>query len=245
MTEFTIAHMYPDLMNLYGDRGNLICLKKRIEWYGYKCTIKIIRMGQSLDYSNIDMVFIGGGSDREQALVCHDLIKKKDDLMVAIESGLPMLCICGAYQLLGKAYLSHDERLLNGLGLLDFYTRGEQKRLIGNVVINSEIYGQNVSVVGFENHSGRTYFDDQRLKPFGKVIKGYGNNGEDNTEGIAYNNLIGTYLHGPLLPKNPAITDYFIKTMADRKGLTIENRLDDYIENFAQEQVKNKILKQQ
>ena len=111
MTEFTIAHMYPDLMNLYGDRGNLICLKKRIEWYGYKCTIKIIRMGQSLDYSNIDMVFIGGGSDREQALVCHDLIKKKDDLMVAIESGLPMLCICGAYQLLGKAYLSHDERL--------------------------------------------------------------------------------------------------------------------------------------
>jgi len=242
MAEFIIAHMYPDLMNLYGDRGNLMCLKKRLEWYGHNCTIKNIGLGEILNYRDIDMVFMGGGSDREQGLVYQDLIKKTDSLMAEIESGLPVLCICGAYQLLGTRYLSHDGKLMHGLGFFNFYTRGEKDRLIGNIIISSEVPGRTVNVVGFENHGGRTYFEDSWLKPFGKVIKGHGNNGEDKTEGIAYKKLIGTYLHGPLLPKNPEIADYFIQSMADRKGIEIKKELDDYIENFAHGQVEKKLL---
>lgn len=242
MAEFTIAHMYPELMNLYADSGNLICLQRRIEWYGYTCKIKNITLNQDFDYNSIDMIFIGGGSDREQRLVCQDLLKDRDKLASAIEEGVPVLCICGAYQLLGTTYRSSDGRLLNGLGLLDFYTIGNPKRLIGNISTETQAFGVTVSVVGFENHCGRTYFDDPQLQPFATVVKGYGNNGEDKTEGVRYKNLIGTYLHGPLLPKNPIIADSFIKTMAARKGIIIEKVLDDHLEIFAHNQIKVKLM---
>ncbi len=242
MANFIIAHMYPDLLNLYGDRGNLLCLQKRLEWYGHDCMIKNIGLGENLDYNNIDMVFMGGGSDREQELVYQDLISKTDRLRAEIESGLPVLCICGAYQLLGMYYSSHDGKIMRGLGFFDFYTQGREGRLIGNILIQSRVTGQPIIVVGFENHGGRTYFEDPNIEPFGMVIKGYGNNGEDRTEGIVYNNLIGTYLHGPLLPKNPAVADFFIQAICNRKGVTIDKILDDSIENFAHEQVKKKLL---
>jgi hypothetical protein len=228
-------------MNLYGDRGNLVCLQKRMEWYGLNCQIKSIHLQEKLDFSQIDMIFMGGGSDREQGLVYHDLLKKTDQLMAQIEDGLPTLCICGAFQLLGTFYKSHDGKILDGLGFFPLYTEGSKERLIGNILIESEFNGQKISVVGFENHGGRTYFSDSKLQSLGKVIKGHGNNGEDKTEGMRFKNLIATYLHGPLLPKNPTLADFFIHAMVDRKGLKLEKVLDDTIENLAHEQVKKKI----
>ncbi len=241
MKRFVIAHMYPDLMNLYGDRGNLLCLQKRINDYGHNCEIQSLYLNDKIDFSNIDMIFMGGGSDREQGLVYNDLLVKADKLMQEIEDGLPALCICGAYQLLGNYYRSHDGSILNGLGFFDLHTEGRKNRLIGNIVIESDINGQKFSVVGFENHGGRTYLNDQKLSPFGTVIKGHGNNGEDGSEGLWYKNLIGTYLHGPLLPKNPHIADFLIRAMADRKGVVIKNTLDDSFERFAHQQVIEKM----
>lgn len=242
MAEFNIAHMYPELMNLYGDRGNLVCLQHRLEWYGHNCTIKNVGLGDKLQFGRIDMIFMGGGSDREQGLVYRDLLGKADNLFREIQKGLPVLFICGAYQLLGKSYLSWDGSKMDGLGFFNFHTVGRKDRLIGNILINSAVPGVTTSIVGFENHGGRTYFDDPDLKPFGTVIRGHGNNGEDKTEGLLFKNLAGTYLHGPLLPKNPAISDWFIRTMAERKGIKFNRYLDDTIENFAHEQVKQKIL---
>ncbi|MEN6349791.1 MAG: glutamine amidotransferase [Syntrophomonas sp.] len=242
MAKFNIIHLYPDLLNLYGDRGNLICLQKRLEWYGHDCTIKSTTLGGRLDYGNTDMIFMGGGSDREQGLVYEDLLTKADRLMAELEAGLPALCICGAYQLLGKYYRSHDGKMMQGLGFFEFYTQGKSPRLIGNIVLNSDLNGQTASVAGFENHGGRTYLEDERLRPFGTVVRGFGNNGEDKTEGMIYRSLVGTYLHGPLLPKNPAVADFFIEAMCERKGIKINKRLDDEIENFAHEQVKRKVL---
>lgn len=242
MANFTIAHLYPDLMNLYGDRGNLICLQKRLEWYGHGCTIKSTSLGSKLDYSQTDMIFMGGGSDREQGLVYTDLLSKADRLMAEIEAGLPALCICGAYQLLGRYYRSHEGKMMQGLGFFELYTQGKPPRLIGNIVLNSELNGQTTSVVGFENHGGRTYLEDKELIPFGTVVSGFGNNGEDKTEGMLYRNLIGTYLHGPLLPKNPAVADFFIKAMCGRRGIILERKLDDDIEDFAHQQVRSKVL---
>lgn len=242
MAKFIIAHMYPKLMNLYGDRGNLICLQKRLEWQGQECEIKHLELEGKLDLAGIDMLFMGGGSDREQGLVYCDLIQKAQALRAEIEKGLPMLCICGAYQLLGGYYKSLDGQVMEGLGFFDFHTESQKGRLIGNIVIDSEIGGRKCPVVGFENHGGRTYLDDKKLQPLGTVIKGYGNNGEDKTEGLRFKNLVGTYLHGPLLPKNPALADFFIQAMADRKGVKLELVLDDTIEKRAHEQVINKIM---
>ncbi|MCX5781014.1 MAG: glutamine amidotransferase [Firmicutes bacterium] len=242
MAKFVIAHMYPDLMNLYGDRGNLICLQMRLGWYGHECQIIRLDLEDDLDCAGIDMLFMGGGSDREQGLVYHDLIQKSNQLLAEIEKGLPMLCICGAYQLLGRYYKSLDGQVMEGLGFYDFHTESHKGRLIGNIVIEGEISGRKSTMVGFENHGGRTYFDGKGMQPLGTVIKGYGNNGEDKTEGLRCKNLVGTYLHGPLLPKNPALADFFIQAMAERKGLKLERVLDDTIENLAHEQVKKKIM---
>lgn len=242
MENIKIAHMYPDLLNLYGDRGNLICLSRRINWYGFACQIIPVELGDEIDFSEIDMVFMGGGSDREQNLVYRDLFKKSDALWAEIEDGLPLLAICGAYQLLGRYYEAVDGSLMHGLNFFDFYTEGEEKRLIGNILLETEITGEKTTVVGFENHGGRTYFNDDRLKPFGRVLKGYGNNGKDKMEGISYKNLIGTYLHGPLLPKNPQVADFLIRAVLRRKGIELNRKLDDKIENFAHEQVKKMIL---
>lgn len=245
MTRFRIAHMYPDLMNLYGDRGNLICLQKRLQWYGFSCEIESIFLGDSLDYEQLDMVFIGGGSDREQDLVYGDLTKKADQLYRQIETGLPVLCICGAYQLLGTYYQSHDGKVMQGLGFFPFHTEGRKDRLVGNILLEAEIDGVRASLVGFENHSGRTYYQEPGLQPLGKVVVGYGNNGEDKNEGIRSANLIGTYLHGPLLPKNPLLADFFIKNICVRKGVAFNSSLDDSIEHIAHEQVRKMILSAQ
>jgi lipid II isoglutaminyl synthase (glutamine-hydrolysing) len=175
-------------------------------------------------------------------LVYNDLLRKADQLINHIQKGLPVLSICGAYQLLGQYYKALDGEVLKGLGFFDFHTVSKPGRLIGNVLIEIRFHDQNHTVVGFENHGGRTYFEGGQLEPLGKVIKGFGNNGEDRYEGIHYHNLIGTYLHGPLLPKNPVLADYFIRVMAERRGIEITAVLDDRIENLAHQQVEKKIL---
>ncbi|MDD4563209.1 MAG: glutamine amidotransferase, partial [Syntrophomonadaceae bacterium] len=237
MAEFRIAYMYPHLMNLYGDRGNLLCLQKRLHWYGHQAYIKEVSFENKLDYHNIDMIYMGGGSDREVKLIYQDLISREADLKEAIENGFPMLFIDSAYQLLGQAYMDNEENIMGGLGFFKFSTRKAKNRLTGNIILNSSITGKEVTIVGFENHYGCTYFEDENLQPFGEVIKGFGNNGEDGYEGLSYKNLIGTCLHGPLLPKNPEIADFFIKAMVERRGITLNSRLDDNIENFARKQV--------
>lgn len=242
MAQLTIAHLYPDLMNLYGDRGNLLCLKKRIEWYGHNCVIENLGLQNEMDFANYDMIFMGGGSDREQGLVYQDLLRKGSYLRDQIEAGLPVLCICGAYQLLGLSYIAADGQEMDGLKLFKFRTVAGDPRLIGNVLIETNINSRTVTVVGFENHGGRTIFEDGSLQPFGQVVKGYGNNGHDGREGLLYRNLVGTYLHGPLLPKNPAIADFFISAMSQRKGLHLDNSFDDTIEQYAHNQVKDRLL---
>ena len=234
--------MYPDLLSLYGDRGNLICLQKRLEWQGFDCRIIKINVGNQLDLTAIDMIFMSGAPDREQRLVYHDLIQWRDQLSQQINDGLPTLCIGGAYQLLGEYYKSDDGGIMEGLGLFPFITSGQPDRLMGDILLESQIDGETKTLVGFENHSGRTYFNHESLQPLGKVIKGYGNNGEDKTEGVWFQNLIGTYLQGSLLPKNPHLADFFIQAMAYRRGISLIEKLDDSIENIAHEQVRQKII---
>lgn len=242
MARFRIAHLYPDLMNLYGDRGNLICLQKRLQWYGHDCSIESLGLRDEMALEPFDMVFMGGGSDREQGLVYEDLLRKGNLLKDEIEAGLPMLCICGAYQLLGFSYIAADGQVMDGLRFFGFRTVAGSPRLIGNVLIEANMNGQVVTVVGFENHGGRTIFDDSTLQPFGRVIAGFGNNGRDGGEGLIYKNLIGTYLHGPLLPKNPAVADFFISTMAGRRDIALDAPLDNDIEQFAHDQIKHRLL---
>ncbi len=213
-----------------------------MEWQGLECDIKNINLEDNLDLGQIDMIFMGGGSDREQGLVYHDLLRKSDQLMAQIEDGLPVLCVCGSYQLMGQYYQDIDGTMLDGLGFFPFYTISKKGRLIGNILIETEINGEMCTVVGFENHGGRTYFEGKGMQGLGRVIKGHGNNGEDKIEGMKFKNLIGTYLHGPLLPKNPALADFYIQAMAWRQGIVLKEKLDDSIENIAHEQVKRKIL---
>ncbi len=242
MKHFHLAQLYPNLMNLYGDIGNLICLQKRLEWYGYFPQIERINSGEKIDFKHIDMLFMGGGSEQSQEQALLDLRNAADSLMEAIEGGLPMLFICGAYQLLGTYYHSPEGRKLPCLELFPFHTRGFKGRLTGDILIEINLDGKEEEVIGFENHGGKTYFQENSLSAFGKVLKGFGNNGEDRMEGIRYKNLIGSYLHGPLLPKNPKVADFFIKAMAERKGIEIDRVLDDSLENNARWQVKRKLM---
>lgn len=212
--ELNICHLYPDLLNVYGDIGNILILKYRAEQRDIKVNIFNVSINDNFDPAEYDIVFFGGGQDYEQSIVSNDLIKtKKEGISQYINSGKVFLSICGGYQLLGKYYTTPDGEKLEGLGILDIYTDGGDTRFIGNTVIKneetSEIY------VGFENHSGRTYINN--LKPLGKVIKGYGNNGSDGFEGCIYKNTYGTYFHGSLLSKNPELADRLIKTALELK----------------------------
>lgn len=231
-----IAHMYPDLLNLYGDRGNVRCLWKRLQWRGWEARIEPVYLKDRRPPEAFDMIFLGGGSDREQNIIYQDLLDRAAGLWEAIENGLPVLAICGGYQLLGQYYRTAEGEELKGLGFFDFYTRGEEGRLIGNIILETAIQGQAQSVVGFENHGGRTYLSDSSLQPFGRVLKGSGNNGRDGGEGLHYRNLIGSYLHGPLLPKNPAVADYFIRAILKRRGVDNIPELDNWLEARAHDQ---------
>lgn len=224
--ELRIAHLYPDLLNLYGDRGNIQCMRMRCEWRGIDAEVTEYKLADPVDFSAADIVLLGGGSDREQQIVCTRLQALREDFHAYVEDGGCVLAICGGYQLLGHYYDTAEGRM-EGLSVLDLYTEQGSPRLISNVVLrneNKELFPY--EIVGFENHGGRTYIGSN--EPFGKVVHGYGNNGKDGGEGVLYKGVIGTYLHGPLLPKNPHVCDHLLRMALERKyGTAMLEPLDD------------------
>ena len=242
----TIGWLYPDLMSTYGDRGNIMVLQKRCEWRGIESKVVNINQNSSVNiFGNIDLLFGGGAQDREQDIVVKDLNKKRVSLKQMIDDMKPSLFVCGSPQLLGKYYEPSVGNRIEGLGIFDMisiHPGPKEKRLIGNIIANSQWPMANSQIVGFENHGGRTYLGKSAL-PFAKVIKGYGNNGEDGTEGIVYKNAIGSYFHGPFLSKNPEVADWLIRTALEvkyKKTINL-NPLDDSLELNAKDLIAKRL----
>ena len=238
--ELNICHLYPDILNLYGDRGNILCMRKRLAWRGIDVHVDEVSIGQKLEASKYDLLFIGGGQDFEQEVLLPDLRgEKTEELKAAIEDNLPVLAICGGYQMLGQYYKTWDGQQCDFTGALDLYTVGSEQRMIGNYMFSCEEAGCNI--VGFENHSGKTYLGSG-VKPLGKVLEGYGNNGEDGTEGARYKNVFASYSHGCLLPKNPKLADLILQTALERKyGAVTLSPLPDELETAAHTYMENRL----
>ena len=240
MKELKILYLYPDILELYGDFGNIQVLRYRLEKRGFKAIIEPYSIGDiPPDFRNYDLVFAGGGADQEQGILAQDLIKYKESIKKAIDEGVFFLLICGAYQLFGKYYKGVEGDIIPGLEVFDYYTEAindRSKRCIGNIVIEAELNGKKTKIIGFENHGGQTFNINT---PFGDVLFGNGNKFGDTKEGFFKNNVIATYLHGPLLSKNPELADYIIKYCLDRKydeDIILEP-LNDEFENKAREQL--------
>lgn len=224
--EITILHLYSNDMNIYGDFGNVLVLKRRLEWYGYKPVIINYNQGDKLPDS-VDIIVGGGGQDSGQDKIKSDLIKIGPKLIGFANNNIPMLVICGLYQLFGKFFKTSSGETIDGIGLFNIETYAKPERLIGNIITKSEEFGE---IIGYENHSGQTFLGNS-IKPLGIIQKGAGNNMTDNGEGARYKNVIGSYIHGSLLPKNPKIADYLIKQAVTNKYGSFEgNYIND---NFA------------
>ncbi len=231
MSKLVIAHLYPREMNIYGDLGNVLVLKKRLEWRGYEVDVRPVEVGESFDFAKADIVFGGGGQDSGQLIVGEDMIKRGEELRQMAADGVPMLVICGTYQLFGRGFTTLEDREIPGISVFRAATVGGQIRLIGNIIVSSG-YGK---LVGFENHSGQTIVERGQA-PLGKVEKGFGNDPESKREGAVTNNAIGTYLHGPILPKNPALADQLLKSALERRFGKVElEPLDDALSVAAAE----------
>lgn len=240
--KLTIGHLYPDLLNLYGDRGNIQCLMKRCLWRGIEAETIAFELDDKIDFSNLDIVLLGGGSDREQMLVCEKLKEIQKDFKEYVEQDGVVIAICGGYQLLGNYYKT-EEGIIEGLSLVDMYTEQGENRLIDNIVLQSELF--DMPIVGFENHGGRTFIGEN--KPLGKVLYGSGNDGKSGYEGVVYKNVIGTYLHGPLLPKNSQLADELILRALKKKygeNITL-SALDDSQEKAANDYIFNRFVKKE
>lgn len=232
-----VGHIFPDILNLYGDAGNIAAIKYRLEKRGVEVEIKQYSIDDEIDFSGLDIVFIGGGGEREQKTACEKLFLKRDKLVQFAEDGGVVLAFCGGFEIIGKSYSTADETI-EGAGVLDITTVCGEKRHIGNVLLESELLC--TTVVGFENHSG--IINIGNYTPLGKIVKGFGNNGEDGTEGVVYKNVVATYLHGPLLPKNPVLTDYILKKALEKKYGEVElSPLDDDAEIMAHEYMAGRI----
>lgn len=243
MKELKILYLYPDILELYGDYGNIQVLKYRLEKRGFKAIIEPYSIGDNApDFKKYDLVFAGGGADQEQSILSEDLLKYKENIKEAIQSGVFFLLICGAYQLFGKYYKGVEGNIIPGLEIFDYYTEAiedRKKRCIGNIIIEAELNKKKTKIIGFENHGGQT-FDVK--SPFGNVLFGNGNKFGDNQEGFFQNNVIATYLHGPLLSKNPELSDYIIRYCFKRKyneEITLEP-LNDEFENKCRLQLINR-----
>ena len=227
-----IGHLYPETMNLYGDKGNLTTLVQRAQWRGIDVHVKPLLLGEKFDLSSLDLLFCGGDQDRAQTRVANDLIPRAEQFQAQVADGLPMLVVCGSYQLFGRAYFAGDGAVLPGIGVFDHTTRHpgfKARRCVGNITVDWDGY----TLVGFENHGGRTTLG-RDVQPLGTVIAGWGNNGEDGTEGAMVHNTFGTYLHGSLLPKNPKLADHLLALALKRAGHSTELApLDDSIEDQA------------
>lgn len=219
--KLSLAHLYPELLNIYGDFGNVLTIQKRSEWRGIEIEITKINVGDKIDPAKYDLYFIGGGQDKQQIEVSRELQIQKNALFDAMNLNAVALGICGGYQLFGHYYQPHNGDRLLGIGLLDAYTIAGDKRFIGNVTAKTD-FTLPKTLVGFENHSGLTYIQGE-TKPMAMVEIGAGNNNQDKTEGARYKNIFGSYLHGPILPKNPHFADYLIK-------LALEKRYNDVVE---------------
>ena len=230
--ELNICHLYPDILNLYGDRGNIITMKRRLEGRGIKVNIDECSIGQPLNADKYDIFFIGGGQDFEQEVLLRDLSSgKAQDIRTAVEEEKTFLAICGGYQMLGQYYKTWDGQQCDFTGALDLYTVGSKQRMIGNYMFRTTPESGDTVVVGFENHSGKTYLSEQ-VAPLGMMLSGNGNNGEDKTEGARYKNVFGTYSHGSLLPKNPVLCDFILQTALNHRydGAEPLAPLDDTLE---------------
>ena len=245
MKELKILYLYPDILELYGDYGNIQVLKYRLEKRGITAIIDRYSIGDiTPDFNSYDLVFAGGGADQEQGILADDLVKYKDNIKEAINNGVFFLLICGAYQLFGKYYKSADGDIVPCLEVFDYYTEAindRKKRCIGNIVIEANLNGKSTKVIGFENHGGQTF---DISNPFGKVLFGNGNKFGDTEEGYFQNNVIATYLHGPLLSKNPELADYIIKHCLDRKynEAVVLEPLDDSFEELCRKQLLDRFL---
>jgi CobQ-like glutamine amidotransferase family enzyme len=258
-----LAHLYPEQMNIYGDRGNILTLVRRCQWRRIEVELLPVGVGAQIDWPAIDMAFFGGGQDSGQALIAGDFVERQGPpVRAAIEDGLVMLAICGGYQLLGHYFLTHTGERLPGIGALDVHTIGGEVRLIGNIVVQARLRTEGrglrtelislspqpsvlgTRLVGFENHSGRTYLG-AGARPLGRVLAGYGNNGEDATEGAISHNTIGCYMHGSLLPKNPQLADYLIGLALQRRygAEAVLAPLDDRMEIAAQRTMVERLIR--
>lgn len=238
-----ICSLYPQLLNIYGDRGNVIAMVQRARWHNLDPVVDEVNLGDPVRFADYDLLLIGGGQDREQKLLAADFAARGPDLAAAVHEGLSVLAICGGYQLMGRYYMTGAGEMLPGVGIFDAWTEASQDRMIGNVVLETELLGTPRTVVGFENHSGKTWLGPA-ARPLGRVRKGYGNNGGDQTEGCVYRHAIGTYLHGSLLPKNPHIADWLLQRALDRRygGGVQLGRLDDTHEERAHAALVQRLL---
>ena len=227
----TILQLYPNDMNIYGDNGNLLVVKRRLEWYGYTPVVIEYNIGDTLP-KKIDIVIGGGGQDSGQEIIHSDLIKIGPQLQQWANAGVPMLLVCGLYQLFGHFFKTLAGTQLDGIGVLDVETYGTNERLIGNIVTHSEDFGD---IIGYENHSGQTHLGP-KATPLATVVKGAGNNSSDGHEGARFKNVIGTYLHGSVLPKNPALADFLARTAVEKKhGEFSQDLIDDTFADMARE----------
>lgn len=243
--KITIYHMYPNAMNLYGDLGNIVTLVKRCQWRDIDVEVVNVEVGDKVDFSKADLLFMGGGQDSGQRIITEDLADKGPAIKQEIEEGMPALLICGGFQLFGHYFETKDGDQIPGISVFDAFTVAGDKRLIGNVVVdiahevtkwegefNLQPTGDtHTTLVGFENHSGQTFLNE-KAEPFGYVVRGFGNKGDGGYEGAVYKNAYGTYLHGSLLPKNPWLADHLIMCAINRRygRVTTLKPLDDTIE---------------
>jgi CobQ-like glutamine amidotransferase family enzyme len=229
--KITILQLYPQDMNIYGDWGNVLVLKRRLQWHGYTPNVIEYNPGDTFP-DNVDMIVGGGGQDSGQDSIQTDLLSIGSRLRELADGDVPMLMICGLFQLFGKFFKTQDGHIIEGIGLLDIETHAGPERLIGNIVTKSTDFGE---IVGYENHSGQTFLG-KNLPSLGRVIKGAGNNGQDETEGARYRNVIASYMHGSLLPKNPAIADFLIEKAVTKKyGDFVPTVIDDRFAELARE----------
>lgn len=227
--KLTIAWLYYDLLELYSDRGNIKILENICNNNGIELIIEKVSLNSSYDISNCDILFLGGGSDYAQNIVYKDLLKRRSQIEKLIENKGYIITICGGYQMFGKYYVDAKGNKIKGLEFFDFYTESGDKRCIGNIVLESVVYGEKVKIVGFENHGGQT---KNVSKPFGKVIVGHGNEYKSEFEGYCCDFFLGTYLHGPLLPKNPIIVKKILETILKKKYNSTQNIDIEYLKYY-------------
>jgi lipid II isoglutaminyl synthase (glutamine-hydrolysing) len=205
-----VGHLYPEYLNIYADRGNIAVLKRRAALRGHELDVQAITVGDDVRPGEHDLVYIGGGQDREQALIAPDLVSKGAGIAVAVEGGTAVLAVCGGYQLFGRGYLGRHGESMPGIGLFPHETVAGVRRMIGDVLLEAELVpGERRTIAGFENHAGRTRLDPG-AEPLGRVVAGFGNDGESGFEGTRVGRALGTYLHGPLLPRNPWLADWLL-----------------------------------